>query len=141
MQMFSSSSTKIDFESVADHQDLNVREDCAISKPGTHHERFAFCFDKKSGVLLERAFPELRSGSVFEHSCLYGTFKKFDDFWFPREIACFEDKHQTIEAKVVELTGEASLDPALFTAPPGAIELGMCSETVSPPHRSVYSGA
>lgn len=114
-------------------------------QPGLHPHRAYLC-DLPHGNSALHRFPnslvwmslstshrDARSGGTFEHSCLYGTFKKFGDFWFPREIGCFEDKHKTIEAKVAELTSEVSIDPALFTAPPEAIELGMCSETTSPP--------
>jgi TonB family protein len=58
-----------------------------------------------------------------DYSCFYGIFRKFADFWFPREMACLEDKHRTLEAKVEELSLEPSPDAALFKPPPGALEL------------------
>jgi TonB family protein len=68
-----------------------------------------------------------------DYSCLYGIFRKFGDSWFPREMACLEDKHRTLEAKIDELTAEPSPDAALFTPPPGAIEIGRCSGKFAPP--------
>jgi hypothetical protein len=84
LQMFPGSSTKLNFASVVDHQDVSVPSDCAITKPGTWHERFAFGFEKTRGVLLETVCPELRGGNLFDNSCIYGRFEKFGDFWFPR---------------------------------------------------------
>ncbi len=136
MRIFPGNSSKFEFESVADRADLSSPTDCPITKPGTQHERFAFCFEKRSGVLVERVSPELRGGSLFDYSCNYGTFKKFGEFWFPREVACFEDRHKKIEAEVVDLSAESTPSLALFTPPPGAVELGRCSETLH--LRSLY---
>ena len=58
-----------------------------------------------------------------DYSCFYGIFRKFGDFWFPREMGCFEDNHKTIEAKVEDLIIEPSPDSALFKPPQDAIEL------------------
>ncbi|MCU1301341.1 MAG: TonB-like protein [Candidatus Sulfotelmatobacter sp.] len=133
MQIFPGNSKKLDFESIADRGELSPPMACAISKPGAQHERSAFCFEKKSGALLERVLPELRGGSVFDYSCDYGKFNKFGDFWFPREMACFEDRHKKMEAKVEDLSVESTPDPALFAPPPGAVELGACTEVMRPP--------
>jgi TonB family protein len=66
-------------------------------------------------------------------SCLYAIFRKFGDFWVPREMACFEDKHRLIDAKVEELSAEAEPDTTLFTPPRKAIELGRCSGIAAQP--------
>lgn len=57
---------------------------------------------------------------------MYGGFQKFGEHWFPREMACFEDRHKKMDAKVIEISAEPAPDPALFVPPPGAVELGNC---------------
>jgi hypothetical protein len=99
--------------------------------------QFVFCFEKKSGVLLERVDPEKRLRNIVRSTCDYGTFRKFGDYVFPREVICFEDRHKKISASVVELSLEPPLDPALFDPPAGAIELGQCSGKREPPRLSI----
>src|SRR5580700_9102345 len=133
MNIFPPKSPSLAFESIADQAELNPPAECAITKPYSLHRKFAFCFDKKSGVLLEKIFPETRPRNVVDISCNYGLFHKFGDRWFPREMACSEDRHKRIEANIAELSAEPSPDPALFTPPPGAIEIGRCSGNSQPP--------
>jgi TonB family protein len=92
-----------------------------------------FCFDQKSGALLATLSPNIRPKNMTGFSCFYGIFRKFGDSWFPREMACLEDKHRQLEAKVEELSAEPSPVPSLFKPPPGAIERGRCSGTSTPP--------
>ena len=133
MNMFKSASTTLDFESIADNADLKPTEQCATTKRGSQQEQYKFCFDQKSGALLATLSPVIRPKNMTDYSCFYGIFRKFGESWFPREMACFEDKHRQLEAKVEELTAEPSPDVALFKPPPGAIERGNCSTKVSPP--------
>jgi len=55
-------------------------------------------------------------------SYVYGVFRKFNTFWFPREMACLQDKHCQIEAKVENISAESSPDPSLLVPPFGAEE-------------------
>jgi TonB family protein len=48
-------------------------------------------------------------------------------------MVCYEDGHRKIDAKVIELSVASSIDPALFTPPAGAMELGNCSSDLVPP--------
>jgi hypothetical protein len=121
------------FEAVLDHPDSNPPVECAIIKPDTSHRKSAFCFDEKSGVLLEKIFPQVRLRNVAEDSCDYGSFRKVGGFWFAREMICFEDRHKKIAANLVDLSPAPMPDPAFFTPPPGAIELGICPVTPVPP--------
>ena len=132
MNMFPSAFTTLAFESIADNTDPKPAEQCATTKSGPQQEKYRFCFDKKSGALLAKLSPEIRPKNMTDYSCFYGIFRKFGDSWFPREMACLEDKHRTLEAKVVELSAD-SPDLSLFTPPPGAIELGRCSGTSAHP--------
>jgi len=125
--------TPLEFASFAEPQDGGVKTDCALTKPMLHNLKAAFCFDKETGLLLEKFFPERRPRNVVSFSCGYGTFHKFGELWFPYEVTCWEDRHQTISASVTELTLYSPVDASLFVAPAGAIELGDCSgKTVSP---------
>lgn len=123
---------KLDFESIAEHAGENPPTVCAISKEGSAHEKHAYCFEKKSGALLEAVSPRMHSTRVSDYACDYGMFKKFGDYWFPREMACFEDRHRMVDAKVVDLVAENKPDPDLFAPPTGAVELDFCPDTETP---------
>ncbi|MGA7928616.1 MAG: energy transducer TonB [Candidatus Sulfotelmatobacter sp.] len=134
MNIFPPKSASFAFESIADQAEVDPPAECAITKLYLRHRKFAFCFDKKSGALLEKSFPETRPMNSVDISCNYGLFHKFGDRWFPREMACSEDRHKKIEANIAELSVEPSPDPALFTPPPGAIEIGTCSVATFTPN-------
>jgi len=123
MNVFPQASPTFEFESITDTTDQKIAEQCATTKAGSRQEKYRFCFEQKSGVLLAKLSPEIRPKNMTDYSCFYGIFRKFADFWFPREMACLEDKHRTLEAKVEELSLEPSPDAALFKPPPGALEL------------------
>ncbi len=133
MNLFHSASRALEFESIADNPDQKPAEQCATTKRGSQQEQYKFCFDQKSGALLATLSPEIRPKNMTDYSCFYGIFRKFGDSWFPREMACLENKHRQLEAKVEELSAEPSPDPSLFKPPPGAIELGRCSGASVPP--------
>jgi hypothetical protein len=124
---------ELTFASVSEHVSGDVSADCAVSQPLSGDTRFAFCFEKKSGALLEKTSPEKRPRNLVNFSCEYGKFLKFGDYRFPREAVCFEDRHSSISANVVELSLEPPMDPALFDPPTGSIELGRCSGNATPP--------
>ncbi len=122
MNQFHSASVALEFDSITDNTDLKPTEYCATTKPGSRQEQYRFCFDQKSGALLATLSPEIRPQNMTDYSCFYGIFRRFGDSWFPREMACFEDKHRQLEAKVEELSAEPAPDLSLFTPPPGATE-------------------
>jgi TonB family protein len=133
IEVFPSGPAKLAFESISGREDTTPPVDCLVTKAGAMHQRSAFCFERKSGLLFEKVSPEFRRGAMFSYSCDYGKFEKFEDDWFPRQIACFEERHKVIEAKVVDVSAVASLSPELLVPPVGAIELGVCSGTLHPP--------
>lgn len=137
MNMFQSASSSLEFESVADNPDQKPAEQCATTKRGSQQEQYKFCFDQKSGALLATLSPDIRPKNMTDYSCFYGIFRKFGDSWFPREMACLEDKHRQLEAKVEELSAEPSPDLSLFKPPPGAIERGRCSGVSAHPVRTL----
>jgi protein TonB len=128
-----------DFETINDHPEKDPPYECATTKHGSHQEVSGFCFDKKTGILIETAFPELRPSKLadplrpVEHTCSYGAFKRFGNFWFPREMDCSEDGHKVISIQVTELSLESSPDPSLFVPPASAVELANCRGTLIPP--------
>jgi hypothetical protein len=126
-------SAELDFTSVSERTANRTVAECAFTRPLGPAHQSALCFEQKSGILLESAFPDQRPRNVVTFSCDYADFNKFGTRWFPHQAVCFEDRHKTITANVVELTIEPPLDPALFDKPSGAIELDRCSgKTVSP---------
>ncbi len=128
VQIFPSQSAKFDFESTMDRNAQDNSTECAITRgAGQKKEKSAFCFDKRSGGLVEKISPEPLRNRAADYACQYGAFKTFGNYSFPREIDCFLDGHQKLQVNIVELSAEPSLDTALFTPPAGAIEMGNCS--------------
>jgi hypothetical protein len=126
-------SLELDYSFIRERATPHLTAQCAYSRPVIENLQSVFCFEKTTGVLLERVFPEKRSRNNVVSSCEYGTFHGFGQYTFPREVVCFEDRHKKISANVVELTLEPPMDPALFDPPHGSIELGICSgKTVAP---------
>ena len=121
------------FDFLRENHDQDLVVDCAFTKAPKNIERIAFCFDKGSGALLEKAFPERRPQSIILFSCEYGMFHKFGNYLFPRQIACFEDRHKTISADVVELTALSHPDPTLFEPRDDAVQVGSCQGKFDPP--------
>jgi TonB family protein len=133
MNIFPTAPATFAFESITDSTDQTSAEQCATTKPGSQQEQYRFCFDQKSGALLAKLSPDIRPKGTSDYSCFYGIFRKIGDSWFPREMACFEDKHRELEAKVEDLSLEPSPDAVLFNPPPGASERGRCSGTLTHP--------
>lgn len=133
MKLFPSATLRFDFQSVVDSTKEMTSSECAITKPGSSGDKYAFCFEKKTGALLEKVSPEIRPTNAVRYSCFYGMFRKFGEFWFPREMGCFEDKHRKLETKVVDISAEPSPDTELFKPPPGATERAECLGTSVPP--------
>ncbi len=133
VNIFPSRSLALDFESVTDNTETAPPSLCAVTRPDSQQLKYAFCFDTRSGALLSRAAPEVRPNNTASVSCVYGIFRKFGVFWYPREMACFEESHKKIDAKIEEISAEPSPDTTLFKPPAGAIELGRCSGTSAQP--------
>jgi len=122
----------LEFDSIRELTSGERAVECVYTKFTGQKARSIFCFDKKSGVLLQRVSPEVRLRNVVNFSCEYGSFRVFGQYIFPHEIACFEDQHQSIRA-VVKLSSQPAVDTALFEPPPGAIEIPQCSGKMMPP--------
>ncbi len=133
MAFLPSASLDLAFSFIRDRASGDVSAECAFSSPVIQGLQFVFCFEKKSGVLLEKMSPERRPRNIVSSSCEYGTFRKFGEYTFPREVMCFEDRHKKISANVVELSLEPPMDPALVDPPVGAIELGLCTGKIVSP--------
>jgi len=117
-----------EFESVVPATPQSQDTKCAITKPGgTYRVKSAFCFDLKNGVLIQTITPKIIGERPADFSCQYGSFKKFLDHWFPREMTCVLNGHRQLEIKIVELSAEMPRDIALFAQPDGASEIGRCS--------------
>jgi TonB family protein len=133
LDLLPSSSAAAEFESISDDPDGDPPAQCALTKPDSSHHKSVFCFDKKTGLLVGQAFPETRPRNVVQDSCDYVKFRKLGNDWFPVEMACFADRHHTLDVSVLELVIEPSPNPDLFTVPANAIELGNCSTKSGPP--------
>lgn len=137
MAYLPSASLKLEFAFIRERIGTDVTAECAYSRPFIQSLQFVFCFEKRTGALLERVSPEKRPRNVVLASCDYGTFRTFGDYAFPREVVCYEDRHKKISVNVVELSLEPPMDPALFDPPASAIELGLCSGKSERPSLSI----
>jgi hypothetical protein len=135
-----SSAGGLQFKSTSEFSQMGVTGECTFAKAEPYPGKTAFCFDKKSGLLMEKVVPHARLHNVVAYDCEYGSFLQFGDYKFPREVACFEDRHRKLSATVVELASEPSPDPALFAPPAGAIELGRCLTTAVGPQLEGFLG-
>ncbi len=134
MEIFPSRSAKFEFESIMDRNAQDSSTECVITRAaGQKKEKSAFCFDKRSGGLVEKISPEPLRNRAADYACQYGAFQKFGNYSFPREIDCFLNGHQKLQVNIVDLSAEPSPDTALFTPPAGAIETGNCSVKTEPP--------
>jgi TonB family protein len=133
LRMLPAPSARLEFETISSQMEATFPMQCALTKAGARKERTAFCFENKSGVLVEKILPLLRSRNMVAYSCEYGGFKKFAHYWFPQDIVCYEDQHKSISVKIVDLVLEPLPDAALFAPPTGALELGNCFGEMKPP--------
>lgn len=133
LDLVPSKTSKFVFDSILDPALDNTKVACAISVPGSEKQKSAFCFHKESGVLIQKIEPYLVGRRMGGYSCDYAAFHMFGNYAYPREMACFVEGHQKMDAKVTELAVEPSPDLALFKPPPEAVELGQCSgKTIAP---------
>jgi hypothetical protein len=125
------------FDKISEVTTRDLAAECVYTKLTAQKSRSAFCFDKKSGVLLQRISPEVRLRNVVRFGCQYGRFQLFGQYVFPHEVACLEDQHKSIRADVVELTSQLPsqppVDAALFGPPPGAVEIPECTGKIVAP--------
>ena len=129
LDMFPSRTQSLEFDAVIDRPETSPPLQCATTQHDQSRRESVFCFDQKSGILLEKILPKPRYRNVVAYTCDYGTFHKFGGFWSPSDMICFEDRHRKITVEIVDLSPISSSNSALFTPPPGAIELGNCSES------------
>ena len=133
-----SKASKFEFESILDPAPDNSAVQCAITAPWREKQKSAFCFHKSSGALIQKVEPYPVGRRITGYSCDYAAFHRFGNYTFPREMACFVEGHQKIEARVSELSREPLPDAAIFKAPPEAVELDNCSSKITPP-KAVFS--
>jgi hypothetical protein len=106
-----------------------------VTLTGENYERYALCFYKESGLLMQTTMPKRIGNRLGDYSCLYGNYQKFWESFFPRDLRCLLEGHRKLEGKVVELSLDPIPDPALFVQPAGAIEVGKGGEHPTPPRR------
>lgn len=129
-QMFPPLSQKLDFGTVTDRPAIQ----CALTNADDPQEtRLAFCFERKTGVLIGTVEPQPVGVRFGDYSCQYDQFQRFGARYFPRKVECLLDKHRQIEGKVASLVPVSSVDPSLFMPPPGATQVGACSGHAEPP--------
>ena len=137
MELFPPEALKARFASIKQRVTSEVSANCAYSRPVIRSRQYAFCFEKQSGVLLEKVLPVKRPRNSTSLACEYGTFHRFGTYTFPREVVCYEDTHRVMDAKVAELELEPVIDPGQFDQPAGSIELDHCAGKSEPPSLSM----
>jgi|SRR5579863_2066552 len=123
------------FQGTTDHEVNGVAIRCVVTLTDETGERYALCFYKESGLLMQTTMPKRIGNRFGDYSCLYGNYQKFWEYFFPRDLRCLQEGHRKLEGKVVELSLEPIPDPALFAQPAGAIEAGKEVEHPIPPRR------
>jgi hypothetical protein len=123
------------FEPATDHDVRGIAIRCAVTSPGEDGERYALCFYKQSGFLMQTTMPKRIGERLGEYSCLYGNYEKFWNYFFPRDLRCLQDGHRKLQGKIVELSLDPFPDPGLFVRPPGAVEMGNRVEHPTPTRR------
>jgi TonB family protein len=93
----------------------------------------ALCFDKTKGTLAIEFRPWVRGSRVGERVCSYSHYQKFGDRLFATSYECYDDKHPTLQARIVELAAAPSTDSTLFEKPEGAKESVNCLDSIEPP--------
>jgi hypothetical protein len=121
------------FQPATDHDVNGIAIQCVVTLPGENGERYALCFYKESGLLMQTTMPKRIGERLGNYSCLYASYQKFWEYSFPRELRCLQEGHRKLEGKIVELSRDLFPEPALFEQPAGAIEIGNGVEHPTPP--------
>lgn len=123
------------FQPTTDHDVNGIAIRCVITSAGENGERYALCFYRESGLLMQTTMPTRIGERLGDYSCLYANYQKFWQYFFPRELRCLQEGHRKLEGKVVELSLDPLPDPALFVQPAGAIEVVNGADHPIPPRR------
>jgi TonB family protein len=94
--------------------------------------RERFCFEKTSGLLIERTSSLIMADTDGDWSCFYRDYRRFGE----RDMATLYQcgyKHTQIEATFVDLTFRPEIDSALFIPPANAKESSRCLSKALPP--------
>jgi hypothetical protein len=124
------------FHATTDHVVSGVAIQCVVTLAGEDGERYALCFYKESGLLMQTTMPKTIGTHLGDYSCMYGSYQKFWDYFFPHELRCLQEGHRKLEGKIVELSLDPVPDPALFVQPAGATEIGNGEEHPTPPRHA-----
>src|SRR5277367_947899 len=124
------------FQPTTDHEVNGIAIRCVVTVAQESGERYALCFYKDSGLLMQTTTPKTIGSRLGDYSCLYANYQKFWEYFFPRDLRCLQEGHRKLEAKIVELSLDPFPDPASFVQPAGAIEIGNEPEHPTPPRRA-----
>ena len=118
--------SKQQFDSIMPFATNEPEIECAITIDPIRKEKGAFCFHTMSGVVTQKIEAFTIGRRVVDYKCDYSGFQEFGQKTYPREMVCRVEGHRKIEAKVVDLSAQASMDPGLFTPPVDAVEVDTC---------------
>jgi hypothetical protein len=121
------------FEPPMDHDLSGVAIQCVVTVAAEDGERYALCFYKDRGLLMQTIAPKRIGNRLGDYSCLYGSYQKFWEYFFPRELRCLQDGHKKLDGKIVELSLDPFPDPSLFVQPAGATEVVNGTDHPTPP--------
>ena len=123
------------WKSTKDREIKGVGVRCVKNSRGIPLE---LCFDKMSGTLASNLLDVYLGARIVKRTCLYSDYQKAGDRVFATSYRCDEDKHPSLEGRIVELAAEPAPDRALFAPLDGATESMNCIGAVKAP-RQVYS--
>jgi TonB family protein len=124
-------------EKIADRQLNGLSARCLEIKAGAY-SKSALCFDKTTGTIVADFIPSQSGNRDGETVCFYKDYQKFGDRVIARSYECDEDKHPSVEAKLVELSAAPATDSTFFTPPEGAKESVNCLSPITPP-KALYT--
>jgi hypothetical protein len=124
------------FQPISDHDVNGIAIRCAVTLQEETGERYALCFYKDNGLLMQTTMPKMIGSHLGDYSCLYANYQKFWEYLFPHDVRCLQEGHRKLEGKVVELSLDPLPDAAMFVRPAGAIEAGNEAEHPIPSRRA-----
>jgi len=90
VEIFPSPPHKFEFESIRGRDAQDNSTECAISRAtGRQEVRSAFCFDKRSGALVEEISPEPLRNRAADNACRYGSFQNLGIIRFRAKSTVF----------------------------------------------------
>ncbi len=122
---------------LADRQVEGIIAECVVTDPNPRGGKSALCFDKTSGLLVERIYPSALHDKFVDENCEYSDYQKFAGKTFPRSVSCFQSQRMT-RAATLELS-PLTPDATTFAPPPDTKESVNCLDSPVVPPKPTFT--